>query len=59
MMSAAVIAKESYQYYKCMRKIIRSENGGDLTYFVQYYLELLVRAPDARNERKRKREQAF
>lgn len=56
-MSAAVIAKESYQYYKCMRKIIRSENGGDLTYFVQYYLELLVRAPDARNERKRKREQ--
>ena len=54
---SAVIAKESYQYYKCMREIIRSENGGDLTYFVQYYLELLVRALDARNERKRKREQ--
>lgn len=54
---SAVIAKESYQYYKCMREIIRNENGGDLTYFVQYYLELLVRALDARNERKRKREQ--
>lgn len=54
---SAVIAKESYQYYKCMREIIRTENGGDLTYFVQYYLELLVRALDARNERRRKREQ--
>ncbi len=54
---SAVIARESYRYYKCMCEIIRSENGGDLTYFMQYYLELLVRALDVRNERQRKREQ--
>ena len=54
---SSVIARESYRYYKCMCEIIRSENGGDLTYFIQYYLELLVRALDARNERQRKREQ--
>ena len=40
-----------------MCEIIRSENGGDLTYFLQYYLELLVRALDVRNERARRREQ--
>lgn len=40
-----------------MCEIIRSENGGDLTYFLQYYLELLVRALDVRDERQRKREQ--
>lgn len=54
---SSVIARESYRYYKCMCEIIRSENGGDLTYFLQYYLELLVRALDVRNERQRKREQ--
>ena len=54
---SSVIARESYRYYKCMCEIIRSENGGDLTYFLQYYLELLVRALDARDERQRKREQ--
>ena len=54
---SSVIARESYRYYKCMCDIIRSENGGDLTYFLQYYLELLVRALDVRNERQRKREQ--
>jgi len=54
---SSVIARESYRYYKCMCEIIRCENGGDLTYFLQYYLELLVRALDVRNERQRKREQ--
>ena len=54
---SAMIAKESYRYYKCMCEIIRSENGGDLTYFIEYYLELLVRAIDARKERLRRREQ--
>ena len=29
-----------------MREIIRSDNEGDMTYFVEYYLELLVRALD-------------
>ena len=54
---SSVIARESYRYYKSMCEIIRSENGGDLTYFLQYYLELLVRALDVRDERQRKREQ--
>ena len=54
---SAVIAKESYRYYKAMREILRPENGGDLTYFVEYFLELLVRAVDARKERLRRREQ--
>ena len=40
-----------------MCETIRGENGGDLTYFLQYYLELLVRALDVRNERARRREQ--
>ena len=43
---SAFIARESYRYFKAMREIIRSDNEGDLTYFVEYYLELLVRALD-------------
>ena len=43
---SAYIARESYRYFKAMREIIRSDNDGDLTYFVEYYLELLVRALD-------------
>ena len=54
---SAVIARESYRYYKCMRVIIRGENGSDLTYFVEYYLDLLIRALDARKERLQWREQ--
>ena len=54
---SSVIARESYLYYKCMCEIIRSENGGDLTYFLQYYLELLARSLDARDERLRRLEQ--
>ena len=29
-----------------MANIMREENGGDLTYFLEYYLELLSRAVD-------------
>ena len=43
---SSVIAKESYRYYKCMQEILRTENGGDLTYFMEYFLDLLVRALD-------------
>ena len=31
---SGVIARESYRYFKSMQDIIRSENGGDLTYFI-------------------------
>ena len=30
------IAKENYRYVKAMKEIIRTENEGDLTYFVEY-----------------------
>ena len=54
---SSVIARENYRYYKAMCDIIRTENGGDLTYFIEYYLELLVRALDDRKERLRRRQQ--
>ena len=53
---SAVIARESYRYYKSMREIIRAENGCDLTYFMEYYLQLLVRSVDNRRERLQRRE---
>ena len=54
---SAVIARENYRYYKAMCDIIRPENGGDMTYFIEYYLELLVRAVDLRKERLRRKEE--
>ncbi len=54
---SSMIARESYRYYKAMKEIIRTENGGDLTYFMEYYLDLLVRAVDDREERDRRMEQ--
>jgi Fic family protein len=54
---SSVIAKESYRYYKCMQEILRTENGGDLTYFMEYYLDLLVRALDSKKERELRRMQ--
>ena len=54
---SAVIAKESYRYYKSMKEILRPDNCGDLTYFVEYFIELLVRAVDTRKERLRRQEQ--
>ena len=35
---SGMIAKENYRYYKSMCEILRSENGGDLTYFIEYYV---------------------
>ena len=35
---SSIIAKENYRYYKCMQEILRSENGGDLTYFMNTFL---------------------
>ena len=54
---SSVIAKENYRYYKCMQEILRTENGGDLTYFIEYYLELLVRALESRKDREQRRSQ--
>lgn len=54
---SSVIARENYRYYKAMKEIIRTENGGDLTYFMEYFMELLVRAVADREERDRRIEQ--
>ena len=54
---SSIIAKENYRYYKCMQEILRSENGGDLTYFMEYFLDLLVRALESKKERERRRVQ--
>ena len=54
---SSLIAKESFRYYKSMQDIIRSENSGDLTYFLEYYLDLLARSIDAKAEQDRRRHQ--
>ena len=57
---SGVIARESYRYFKSMQDIIRIENGGDLTYFIEYYLDLLARSIDAKAEQdQRHREEAL
>ena len=48
---SALIARKSYGYYEAMANILRDENGGDLTYFMEYFLELLSRAVDERRLR--------
>ena len=40
-----------------MANIMREQNGGDLTYFLEYYLELLSRAVDERRLRMSKKEE--
>ena len=39
-----VIANEMPLYYNAMRETIREANDSDLTYFVEYYLNMLVKA---------------
>ena len=55
---SAYIARESFRYFKAMREIICSDNEGDLTYFVEYYLELLVRALDGTRMEEAERQQS-
>ena len=50
---SALIARKSYSYYEAMLNILREENGCDLTYFIEYYLELLSRAVEERRLRQR------
>lgn len=56
---SGLIARENYRYYKTMCEILRPENGGDLTYFVEYYLDLLVQTLDAKKERCTHKEQSL
>lgn len=43
---SAIIARRSYGYYSAMANILRSENGSDLTYFIEFYLLILSYAVD-------------
>ena len=52
---SALIARKSYGYYEAMSNILCEENGGDLTYFFEYYLDLLARAVDERALRTERR----
>ena len=54
---SALISRKSYGYYESIANILREENGFDLTYFIEYFLELLSRAIDERKLRKSKREE--
>ena len=62
---SSFIAKENFRYVKAMKEIIRTENEGDMTYFVEYYLTMLVRALDsaqaerAEQEREAERQMAL
>lgn len=57
---SGMIARESFRYFKSMQDIIRTENSGDLTYFIEYYLDLLARSIDAKAEQEqRRREEAL
>lgn len=54
---SALIARKSYGYYEAISNILREENEGDLTYFLEYFLELLSRAVDERRLRLNQREE--
>ena len=54
---SALIARKSYAYYEAAAGILREENGGDMTYFLEFFLELLSRAVDERALRQRRKEE--
>ena len=54
---SALIARRSYAYYEAIANILREENGGDQTYFLEFFLELLSRAVDERVLRRRRNDE--
>lgn len=55
---SAIIARNGYGYFNAIANILRTENGGDLTYFIEYYLTLLSSAIDELRTQKAEKEQA-
>ena len=49
---SSLIARKSYGYYEAISNTLREENGMDMTYFLDYFLELLSRAIDERQLRR-------
>ena len=45
---SSLIAKDLGRYYTAIHNVLLPENGGDLTYFLDYYLELLAEAVSLR-----------
>ena len=54
---SALIARKNYAYYEAMANVLRTENGNDMTYFMEFFLELLSRAVDERRLRIRQRDE--
>lgn len=52
---SGIISKDTYHYYKAMQEILRSENCGDLTYFVEYYLDVLSRSVNYKQEKDKRK----
>ncbi len=51
---SSVIARSSYEYFRAIANILRTENGADLTFFLEYYLTALSAAVnDLRGRRER------
>ena len=48
---SALIAQKGYGYYEAIANILREENGGDLTYFMEYFMDMLSRAVDEKRRR--------
>ena len=56
---SSLIARKSYAYYEAVANILREENGGDLTYFIEYFLDLLSRAIDERKLKAQQEEESL
>lgn len=57
---SSIIARNSYDYFQAVANIIRTENSGDLTYFLDYYIRILSSAVDElRKRRKIKNEDLY
>ena len=54
---SAIIAQNGYDYFNAIAKIIRGENGADLTYFIEYYLSVLSSALDDYRVTRRKQDE--
>ena len=46
---SSLIVRDHYNYFKQMANIMKHENGGDMTYFIEYYIDLLTRAITEKN----------
>ena len=51
---SSLIAANGYAYYEAVNSLLRRENNGDMTYFLDYFLQLLAHAAE---EHRRKMEE--